>query len=223
MGLRKAIQHSAVSELDVSFEHVLGAPRLPWGATCVRKDVSRVFPICAPSPTGLATAFCIHGCWARPISWSVSFFLGVRAPWGFSMFVDHGCSVPAPLRCSVSPPLTPAVHRQAKVRGKPPASSKSNKHPLWKKVFPKDAPSPEADLDQSRAKAYCPPGCSVWRANTRGGWHCHLPPHRRYSCPWSRYGGNSYYALLDVMRHAWKLFLDDHGLPDNHCPIPHLL
>eukprot|EP00959_Pyramimonas_sp_CCMP1952_P127575 2668490-Pyramimonas_sp.AAC.1 len=65
-----------------------------------------------------------------------------------------------------------------------------------------------------------PPGCSVWRANLRGGWHFHVRPHRRGSAAWSKFGGNSFLALKDCIKQACTLYLNDHCLPESHCPVP---
>ena len=114
------------------------------------------------------------------------------------------------------------IIRQVKKKGKTPIGAKSQKNPLYMMKYPKELrlpPDAEDDLPQSEAKAYLPPRCSVWRDNMKGGWHFHLAGHRRKSVAWARFGGNSRAAMLEAMRTAWRLFLEDNCLTTAQCPI----
>ena len=100
--------------------------------------------------------------------------------------------------------------------------SKANPaHPLYKQKFAAtiDPPVGKKDLSQPEAKLLFPPKCSVWRSNTRGMWCCHLRNHHRFSEAWSRHGGDSHSAVVEVARKAWLLFLRDEQLAVKDCPI----
>ena len=93
------------------------------------------------------------------------------------------------------------------------------KHPLYRCKYPADLPPGIEDLPQSVAKPLLPPGASIWRNNKQGGWHGHLPPHKRLGEPWSAHGHNSRQAMMHTMARLWKLFIFDHGLTKEDCPI----
>ena len=110
---------------------------------------------------------------------------------------------------------------QAKALGSAPATARSVKHPLHGIRFPKRVPPPvpEQDLAQSEAKQYLPPESHVWRCNTRGGWHFQVMDYSRQHENWTDHNGNSYLAMLAVMRRAWDQWLGHHDLPRSACPI----
>ena len=74
-------------------------------------------------------------------------------------------------------------------------------------------------MTQDWAKSFLPPGASIWRANTRGGWHSHLPPHRRQSCSWKEHDMNSFRAYSALLRRVWELYLADNDMSAAQCPI----
>ena len=97
---------------------------------------------------------------------------------------------------------------------------------LLKKIGKKSVPTVKVgqnDLSQAAGKPFLPPGVYLWRANKKGTWNIHDPPHQPVSCPWTRYGGDSYLAYLDVLRSAWRQWLKDNRLPESDCPIVGLL
>ena len=113
-----------------------------------------------------------------------------------------------------------------KYGGKPPSSAAAKKCPLHGKCFPKDVVTPkvgENDLTQNEANQMMPPGCSVWRGNTRGEWCSHQRPHKRRYKRWDEFAGDSYQALLALVRDEWEVYLFDNGLEQSVCPIREIL
>ncbi len=111
---------------------------------------------------------------------------------------------------------------QEKVNGKPPASLTSKKHPLYRVKYPATAPDPKDDVPQSTAKRYMPPNTYIWRANTIGAWLWNFPGVARGRVPWSRFDNNSFAAMNQCLRDAWRAWLEHHSLPLSHCPIANL-
>ena len=97
--------------------------------------------------------------------------------------------------------------------------------PLYGCVFPKlglRLADGKNDLSQKEAKAFCPPKCSVWRANFRGQWCFHYRPHKRHVASWCDFDGDSFKALQHGLKIAWRLFLDEHSRPEAECTIANL-
>ena len=112
---------------------------------------------------------------------------------------------------------------QTAVRGKPCKSVNNPKHPLYKKKFGA-LPVAKNDLPQDQARLLMPPGSFIWRANTTGCWRFNMPGLRfQGQAAWSRFGGDSYLAMLHCVKRCWVRFLEYHQLPIEHCPIVGLL
>lgn len=100
------------------------------------------------------------------------------------------------------------------------STSKSNvASPFYKSPWPKALPEGTNDLPQAEARRFCPTNTHIWRDNTRGAWAFHVEGHKRFSVPWSRYGGDSREAMLEGMRMSWILWTCDRSLPSSVCPI----
>ena len=114
---------------------------------------------------------------------------------------------------------------QVKLLGiqKPPDKITNKKHPLFGMKFPDKYPAEDDEVDQSEAKQYLPPKCTIWKAGKRGAWAFHPEGHARMSEPWSRHGGSSRRAMLACVQRAWLLFNEDHELPERYCPIKGVL
>ncbi len=104
-------------------------------------------------------------------------------------------------------------------KGKTSVSTRNKDSPFYKAAWPKSVPLGEDDLPQREAKRFLPTGGHVWRDNARGAWAYHHEGHKRFSIPWSRFGGNSRLSMFEGMRVCWKLFLQDKCLPESACPI----
>lgn len=72
-------------------------------------------------------------------------------------------------------------------------------------------------ITHERAKEFAPPGASVWRGLTRGEFCGHLPPYRRVSCSWARYGQEG--SLRETLRLLWRQWLAAQGLGEADCPV----
>ena len=146
---------------------------------------------------------------------------GLQNPWLQVIFVDlsrsgyNGCNL---------------VHSQAKILGKKAVPNKtSDTHPLNGYTFPKtDVAKSPTDVTQAYAKSFLPPKSYIWRGNFGdGAWHgsyvheCKRKSH--HSAPWIKFGNDSWAAAVEIIRWAWKLYLEEHNLPDSHCPIKGLL
>ena len=61
---------------------------------------------------------------------------------------------------------------------------------------------------QAQAKAYGPPGASLWLSRAGGGaWHSKMPPFtNECSRSWSKYGEEA--SLKLVLRFAWEKYCD---------------
>ena len=103
-------------------------------------------------------------------------------------------------------------------KGKVP-SLKSKLHPLNPYTFVAKVPDGTNDLAQSEAKLYLPPGAFIWRANLRGAWYSHYPPHKTHCESWSNHQFDSRQAMFAAVRHVWMQWLGDEGLDESHCPI----
>jgi len=113
-------------------------------------------------------------------------------------------------------------HLKVKVTGARRIRSPNNPlHPLHGKKFPASAARPVGtnDVSQNVAKTYLPPKTSIWRGETRGLWACHVQGHKRFSEQWSHHEGDSWEALMAVIRKAWRMFSRDEQLPVSACPI----
>lgn len=70
---------------------------------------------------------------------------------------------------------------------------------------------------QDRIAAMAPEGCAVWRDLSKGRWHMHLPPYRRFSRPLELHGESG--AGMLILKRAWRLALEDEGGPLTRCPV----
>ncbi len=68
-------------------------------------------------------------------------------------------------------------------------------------------------IAQGDAKAFIPPGSSVWRDMSRGGCCAHLPPHARISESSEKHGGSSDVAFRTLLIRMWVQFADKVGSP----------
>ncbi len=107
-----------------------------------------------------------------------------------------------------------AMKAASKASGKALAKRKYQQFPVWK--------TSADDLPQSAAKAFLPPGWSIWRANQIGAWMVHLQPFPRHSEQWSRHGNSSYVAMRAAVKHVWLQYLHQEGLDQDQCPVPGL-
>ena len=97
-------------------------------------------------------------------------------------------------------------------------------HPLYK--HPTNIQVPDQPPSQAAAKRLLPPGkVSIWKGNPtgtrQGSWNIHYPPYPRYSRSWIA-AGSEKQALKEVLRHVWSLWLKDHFLPREHCPLQNI-
>ena len=98
-------------------------------------------------------------------------------------------------------------------------------HPLYKHKAPKDFiewAEGFNDLPQKSVRVYMPPKGHIWRANVKGSWHIHMPPHKRMCFNWCDYEWDSYDAMTAAVRMAWHQFLGDNSLTLEECPIANL-
>lgn len=72
-------------------------------------------------------------------------------------------------------------------------------------------------ITHERAKEFAPPGASIWRGLTRGEFCGHLPPYRRVSASWARFGQEG--ALRETLRLLWSQSLASQGLEEADCPV----
>jgi hypothetical protein len=94
------------------------------------------------------------------------------------------------------------------------------------KVVPKGKKMKVAELvlphhiEQKDAKMYLPPAANVhiWRSNTRGEWNSHMPPFKRITCSYIKFG-SSELALKQCLKLVWKQYLDARGLPETACTV----
>ena len=85
-----------------------------------------------------------------------------------------------------------------------------------KKMVQKPLPKLFFKLTHAEVKAYIPPGSSIWRSLTKGGWMGHLPPFPRVSATWAEHGEEE--SPLVCLRKLWRLrFLAD-GTDESTCP-----
>ena len=98
-------------------------------------------------------------------------------------------------------------------------SMRNKAHPLYGMAFYKEVPEPSHDIVQKTASLYMPPGCYIWRANTRGAWYVHVRPHNAHAETWANHQHDSFKAMIAACRFAWSQWLEDHGLDESHCPI----
>ena len=77
---------------------------------------------------------------------------------------------------------------------------------------------PDGDISQPEAKLLMPPGCSVWRDRIRGGWCAHPDGMGRCSYLWSQHGGELQ-ALIAMLRHVWRVYLEGNGWAVAQCPV----
>ena len=70
---------------------------------------------------------------------------------------------------------------------------------------------PQGDLEKADLKRLLPPGALIWKGPAGN---------------WQGWGGKSWNlagsqraAALDVLQHTWRLWLEDRGLNEQHCPI----
>ncbi len=75
------------------------------------------------------------------------------------------------------------------------------------------------DVSQKDAKAFLPPGASIWRANYKGSWEVHLKPHKRHSENWQIHDNNSHAAMLASVRFVWRQWLFDNSMDVSQCPV----
>ena len=101
----------------------------------------------------------------------------------------------------------------AAAKAKPKGKAKSKVAPYE----PKYPPLPEGMLSQPEAKALMPPGSSIWRALTSGGWCCHVLGYSRASFPWHLWGGRD--SVFECIRAAWRMHLQREALSLHGCPI----
>ena len=110
---------------------------------------------------------------------------------------------------------------KAKFGGKVPGRS-SVHHPLHgfkaaQASLPKTPPGDS--VEQKDIAAYLPPAAMIWKARHKGGWISKLPPHSEHLEKWAEHGGSAWLAGIAGVRHCWVKYLDDNGLPVDHCPI----
>ena len=70
-------------------------------------------------------------------------------------------------------------------------------------------------IPQSDAKKWTPPGASIWKDNTRGGWCGHMPPRRRIGS----HEGIETASMEKVIRKLWSQFVEIHGLEISDVPV----
>lgn len=70
---------------------------------------------------------------------------------------------------------------------------------------------------QANAKAFVPPGGSIWRANVHNQWAGHYRPYPRVSASWLMHGPQE--ALRIVIAKLWEQHLEAEGRPRSDCPI----
>ena len=63
-------------------------------------------------------------------------------------------------------------------------------------------------INQSEAKKYLPPACSIWRGRTKRTWNCHCPGRSRISEPWAT---DEEAALSRILRRIWQIYCDHNG------------
>lgn len=73
-------------------------------------------------------------------------------------------------------------------------------------------------LEQKEATRFLPAGAAIWRANFRGEWNGHMPPHRRVTESYVKHG-SSELALKACLRKLWSQKLAMQGLSEAACPI----
>ena len=96
-------------------------------------------------------------------------------------------------------------------------------HPLRGHKLPDSLPSARNELPQSEAKRFLPPNSYLWRLNTRGAWGVTVGMHHDHVETWARHGNDSAKAMWACVRFAWKLWLEDEALPEEHSPFKGLL
>ena len=112
--------------------------------------------------------------------------------------------------------------QEAKRGGKVPGQG-TKSHPLHGVKFPKTLPPALDELPQSEAKRYVPPGCYIWRLNTRAAWGVKVGRHSDKVEPFARHQNSSSKAMWACVKFAWMLYLEDNCLPADHCPFKGLL
>eukprot|EP00974_Lingulodinium_polyedra_P003839 360794-Lingulodinium_polyedra.AAC.1 len=76
------------------------------------------------------------------------------------------------------------------------------------------------ERSQPEVQALAPPGAHAWGGNF-GSWQGHLPPNKRVSFAWQKYGEPM--AAKLVLQALWRQYLDMHHLPDSACWVADLL
>ena len=92
-------------------------------------------------------------------------------------------------------------------------------HPLYKLVLPAQF-TLGSKYTQPEAKSFLPPNTGVWKSPVMGSWGYTMPPYKRHTEPFIKYGGDLDKALLVLLQHAWALFFRSKGgYPLSDCPI----
>lgn len=76
-------------------------------------------------------------------------------------------------------------------------------------------------ITHAEAIQYLPPGCAVWRSNTRNEWWGHCKPFKRVVVPWML--GEESSAMFLVLRKLWVQHLELTGQGPESCPYQGLL
>ena len=77
-------------------------------------------------------------------------------------------------------------------------------------------------MPQQDAKRWIPPNSYIWRSNDRGAWMLHVVGRPRISASWTAFGGNSFQAMMDVVKRGWLMFMEDNEMHVKDCPLPDL-
>jgi hypothetical protein len=72
------------------------------------------------------------------------------------------------------------------------------------------------ELSVAQVQHLAPPGSHAWRSRT-GTWQIHLPPHKRFSRSWNKYGERT--AAIIVLQECWKQHLGALGLTTAQCDV----
>jgi hypothetical protein len=77
------------------------------------------------------------------------------------------------------------------------------------------------EMTHAEAKAFLPPGTSIWRGLSRCTWYGHCKPHRRVQAKWVDYDGEQA-ACKAMIKILWTQYLDMKGYPYSECAVQDL-
>ena len=104
-------------------------------------------------------------------------------------------------------------HKKKVVAAKPKSAAKKGK--VGEKLI-KSLPE-NAQIPQSEAKTYLPPGGKIWQDRGSASWCARVPPFKPVARSWRKHGHES--ALYQVVAETWKQWCILEGKEPSECPV----